>query len=136
MPAKQKLGRGSVWRKWDLHVHSPASALANDFGDNWDEYIGTLAGLKEVAVLGITDYFSIEGYRRVLEYREQLPNIDLILPNIELRLNAFVGQGARRVNYHVIFSDLVSPDDIENHFLSNIHFQRAGSPRGAPTNGR
>lgn len=23
--------RGSIWRKWDLHVHSPASALYNEF---------------------------------------------------------------------------------------------------------
>ena len=86
-----------------------------------------------MAVLGITDYFSIEGYRRVLQHRERLKNIDLILPNVELRLNTFVGKGARRVNHHVIFSDKVSLDDIDNHFFGNLHFQRAGHPRGGPS---
>lgn len=95
MPTQQpELGRGSLWRKWDLHIHSPASALANEFGDDWDKYI---AALKDVAVLGITDYFSIEGYRRVLERRQELPNIELILPNIELRLNTFVGKVRARL---------------------------------------
>jgi hypothetical protein len=131
MPIQQpELGRGSIWRKWDLHVHSPASALANEFGDDWDQYIATLAALKDVAVLGITDYFSIEGYRRVLQHRQQLSNIDLILPNVELRLNTFVGKDARRVNYHVIFSDEVPPEDIENHFFGQLHFQRDGTPSG------
>ena len=57
--------RGSEWRKWDLHVHTPASGLANQYGDNWNLYVKelfTLAIERQVAVLGITDYFTIEGY--------------------------------------------------------------------------
>ncbi len=80
--------------------------------------------LTDVAVLGITDYFSIEGYRKVRETWQagQLPGISLVLPNIELRLGTFVGSSNRdrRVNYHVIFSEQVSPDDIENHFLGQL----------------
>ncbi|MGJ5820109.1 TrlF family AAA-like ATPase [Paludibaculum fermentans] len=127
MSLQPEVGRGSIWRKWDLHVHSPASALANEFADDWGRYVAALAALKDISVLGITDYFSIEGYRRVLEHRSELSNIDLILPNIELRLNTFVGKGARRINYHVIFSNEVTPDQIENHFLTDLRFQRDGS---------
>ena len=34
--------RGSVWRKWDFHVHTPYSILNNNYGVNpyeekWDE---------------------------------------------------------------------------------------------------
>ena len=33
-----KYQKGSEWRKWDLHVHTPASALNNQFeGTNEDE---------------------------------------------------------------------------------------------------
>ena len=31
--------RGSEWRKWDLHVHTPESGMSNKFGNNWDEYV-------------------------------------------------------------------------------------------------
>jgi|GEM_PF-3693024 len=31
--------QGSIWRKWDLHVHTPASYLNSQFPDNWDEYV-------------------------------------------------------------------------------------------------
>src|SRR5437868_8306260 len=109
------LSRGSEWRKWDLHIHSPASALNNQFphlpsGEpDWGAYVTILEGLTDVVVLGITDYFSIEGYRKLLEFRRngRLQNIALLLPNIEFRLDKIVGVGDahRRLNYHVIFSE-------------------------------
>ncbi len=92
--------------------------------------------LTDVAVLGITDYFSIEGYRKVRETWQagQLPGISLVLPNIELRLGTFVGSSNRdrRVNYHVIFSEQVSPDDIENHFLGQLRFTYDSGPNEEP----
>jgi ABC-type lipoprotein export system ATPase subunit len=133
-----QLARGSEWRKWDLHVHSPASGLNNQFtrlpsGEaDWEAYIRKLESLSDIAVLGITDYFSIEGYRKVLQYRSQgrLQNIALILPNIELRLNTFSGSSGtpRRINYHVIFSDEVSEDDVEDHFLGQLRFSYESAP--------
>jgi predicted metal-dependent phosphoesterase TrpH len=75
-PSAPDLARGSEWRKWDLHVHSPASGLNNQFpklpgGDpDWESYVKKLEGLTDVAVLGITDYFSIDGYRKLQAYTE------------------------------------------------------------------
>jgi len=58
------LDRGSEWRRWDLHVHTPESDLANHYGD-WSAYIDALeAKGAGVSVIGITDYSSIEGYKR------------------------------------------------------------------------
>ena len=60
--------RGSEWRKWDLHVHTPYSYLNNQFGSNFDEYVKQLflnAILSQIAVIGITDYFSIDGYKKI-----------------------------------------------------------------------
>ena len=61
--------RGSEWRKWDLHVHTPASGMANGYGGDWDDYVKTLFTLaveREVAAIGITDYFTIEGYEKIV----------------------------------------------------------------------
>ena len=135
------LGSGSVWRKWDLHIHSPKSALNNQFpflvdgSPDWEQYIRTLESLTDVSVVAITDYFSIEGYRKVVEFRKQgrLRNIPLILPNIEFRLDKIVGtnKGPRRLNYHVIFSEAVSPDEIDEHFLQELKFCCESDPQRA-----
>ena len=37
----EKCSKGSIWRKWDLHVHTPASYCRNNLGD-WDRYISNL----------------------------------------------------------------------------------------------
>jgi energy-coupling factor transporter ATP-binding protein EcfA2 len=133
------LSRGSEWNRWDLHIHSPASALNNQFpkvanGDpDWEAYIVALEALTEIAVLGITDYFSIEGYKKVCEFKQKgrLKNIGLILPNIEFRIDKIIdASGAkRRLNYHIIFSDRVTPQQIEEHFLHEIKFVWEADPQ-------
>ncbi len=58
--------RGSEWRRWDLQVHTPFSALNNGFGSNFDQYAKLLlerAVEKGIAAIGVTDYFSIEAYK-------------------------------------------------------------------------
>lgn len=118
-----KYPRGSEWRKWDLHVHTPASGLANGFNGDWDNYVKTLFTLaleRGVAVIGITDYFTIEGYEKLIndyirkddkllelfgtqEIVGRVKSI-LLLPNIEFRLDKMVN--SNRVNYHIIFQTM------------------------------
>lgn len=138
--------RGSKWRKWDLQVHTPFSHLNNGFGDNFDEYVKKLfkaAIEKQVAVIGITDYFCIEGYKKIKqdylsndtklaelftsEEIEQIKKIT-IFPNIEFRLDTLVN--GNRVNFHVIFSDEVPITDIEENFLHDLDFIYEGNPQG------
>lgn len=131
--------RGSEWRRWDLHVHTPAS-FEHQFG-NWDDYLAALRAIKGVSVLGVTDYFFIDGYKRIRELRKigDLSNFDTVLPNIELRLGTFIpkrsdGTQLRRLNFHIVFSDDVEPDVIEQQFIQALHFQIEGHPedeRGA-----
>ena len=89
----KRFPRGSEWRRWDLHVHTPCSFIANGFR-NWESYIEKLNDVtkkKDIKVLGITDYFSIDGYERIAaEYRDRLENVELLLPNIEFRLYPIV----------------------------------------------
>ena len=104
--------RGSSWRKWDLHVHTPASLRHNYGGeDPWKRFITELEELPpDFKVIGINDYLFLDGYRRVLAERNngRLKNIDLILPVIELRLDKFGGSDNHlsRVNFYIIFSGI------------------------------
>lgn len=131
------MSRGSVFRKWDLHVHTPES-FENGFefssaedkqyysNDIWEKYINHLERIEDIAVLGITDYFTIEGYKRVLFYKQEnrLQNFDLILPNIEFRTEQLIN--GRRLNYHVIFSEEIDVTTLENEFLQELHIEMVG----------
>jgi ABC-type lipoprotein export system ATPase subunit len=140
-----EFSRGSEWRKWDLHVHTPFSYLNNQFGSNFDDYVQQMfkkAIENNIAAIGITDYFSIEGYKKIKEeYLENQNNLALlfsdeeiekikkilILPNIEFRLNKLVG--TQRINFHVIFSNEISIKQIEENFLREIKFVYEGAPQ-------
>ena len=143
---------GSQWRKWDFHVHTPYSILRNEFKRNgrtlnadneedFDWYVTQLfteAIQKDIWAIGITDYFSIDGYKRIRNkylgdpkkmeelfpdsgMRERIDQI-LVFPNIEFRLNRFVPDDnhEKNIGYHVIFSDEVSTEVIEDNFLHKL----------------
>jgi predicted metal-dependent phosphoesterase TrpH len=59
---------GSTWKKWDLHVHTPASVVNNYPGDDeqaWEAFLADLEALPaEFKVVGINDYIFLDGYRR------------------------------------------------------------------------
>ena len=151
---------GSIWHKWDFHVHTPYSILNNQYGFNpfevvdggdtekmFDTYVQALfkkALEKDIMAIGITDYFLVDGYKRIVnDYlrkpekmvalfpdeaeRDKIEQI-YVFPNIELRLGTFVGRSARAVNYHIIFSASVPIQDIEENFLHQLKFrQNAGT---------
>jgi len=136
----REMNRGSIFQKWDLHVHTPASfehqytlpaaEKVKYSGDIWNKYIDELEKVKDVSAIGICDYFSVEGFKKVLEYKRngRLDNFDLILPNVEFRLDKLVG--THRVNYHVIFSEELDIDSIEKEFLERLTIQtHTGEPR-------
>lgn len=118
---------GSTWRKWDLHVHTPESHTATYGGgdDAWDRFLQDLRSLPpELSVLGINDYMTVAGYRRVLEAHRagDLPGIEAVFPVIELRLADFIGTEDRlsRLNAHAIFAPGTDPILIETQFLASL----------------
>ncbi|RIM63414.1 TrlF family AAA-like ATPase [Staphylococcus xylosus] len=122
-----KINRGSEWNIWDLHIHTPDTWLNNNFKHkDWETYITTIEN-KNVKVLGITNYFNVEDYFKVKEFKKsgRLENIELILPNVELRLNDFTSK-SKGVNFHVIFSDKVD-EYIQELFLDKLSFSNNGN---------
>jgi ABC-type lipoprotein export system ATPase subunit len=126
--------KGSKWRKWDLHVHSPAS---HGFAGDWNQYIIQL-GNADCDVVGINDYFSVAGYKEVQRrlndpgaategnkpYREALEKLKgkTLLPVVECRMNNVVLdkklKSGPRINFHLIFNPELAADDIETFIKS------------------
>jgi hypothetical protein len=136
------MSRGSRWNIWDFHLHTPYSVLNNQFGDcndeaTWNNYVEKLeskAKSQGIAAIGITDYFHIEGYKRVLGYQKSGRLSGLFLfPNIEFRIDKIIyrsknGGEPKRLNVHVLFSPEVPTSDIEEHFLHDLDFVHESEP--------
>lgn len=137
--------RGAEWRVWDFQIHTPFSELNNGFGADFDAYAKAFfekAIEKKVAVVGVTDYFSVDGYKELKAIQDDdtrltsligqgnlaLAKVIKLFANVELRADVLVN--GNRVNYHIIFSDEVSAEDIADNFLSQLHFTSEGQPGG------
>ncbi len=121
--------RGSEWRQWDLHVHTPASFHWHGQKFSKDEDITADKQLtdkmihafnsSEPAVFAVMDYWTFEGW---FALRNRLKDIDsprlnkTVFPGIELRLDAPM---KGRLNAHVLFSDNIE-DQILLDFQSDL----------------
>src|SRR5690606_22052388 len=83
----EKLNRGSVWHRWDPHLHAPGTLFNNQFSgtDPWAAYFKAIVQSDPpINALGITDYYLTEGYEHVVKAASEgkLPGVDLIFPNV------------------------------------------------------
>lgn len=119
------MNRGSEWRKWDLHIHTPETAKNNQYGNPevaWPKYIQKLED-SDISVFGITDYFSIDNYLKVKEYKLQgRLNDKFILPNVEMRIEPVTGKGTP-INIHAIFDPSLTQEELNREFFREIKFQ-------------
>ena len=115
--------RGSEWRKWDLHVHSPNS---HGYSGTWREFYTQLQNAN-CDVIGINDYCCISGYETV---KEKIKKGELnlsnkrILPVVEFRMrdilkNKHTRQSGVNINFHIIFSDEIDIEAIKT-FIKSI----------------
>lgn len=117
---------GSLWNRWEPHIHAPGTVLNNQFGeDAWDEYIDRLeACAPRIRALGVTDYYSVDTYEEVVRRKGQgrLADMDLVFPNVELRYGVGTGSNSP-VNFHILVSPH-HPDHVEEirRFLGKLTF--------------
>ena len=114
---KNKYSRGSEWRKWDLHVHTPSSHLNNNFKScEKNDFVQKCLDEK-ISVIGLTNYFKFSDDDFDLKENLEKKNITVFL-NLELRLT-YQNKDDKCCDLHIIFSNELSKDDIKQ-FLSNL----------------
>ena len=135
------LNTGSRWLRWEPHIHAPGTVL-NDLykgSDSWETYLARVEGATPtIRALGVTDYYLLDTYERVQLAKTdegRLRNLDLIFPNVELRLGFGTVKG-NWGNCHL----LISPEDPDHvgaarRFLQQLTFEAHGdrfpcSPEG------
>lgn len=131
--------RGSEWRRWDLHVHTPGTNKNDQYEgssleDKWenfymaiDKYIGDGTDVtKSIAVIGITDYLSAENYFKVKKDNRLPKSVQMILPNVELRITPIAKKSP--INIHCLFSPDISEDQLRTRFFSKLSFKYQGNP--------
>lgn len=125
-----KYTRGSEWRKWDLHIHTPASfhwegrKFSSDpnSAENTqlvDEMIHAL-NAAEPAVFAIMDYWTFDGWFALKRRLTQAgaPKLEkTVFPGIELRL---VAPMDGRLNAHVLFSNNID-DQVLHDFRTALN---------------
>ncbi len=119
---------GSLWQRWDPHIHAPGTIFNDQFKGDWDAYLTVLENADPpIRALGITDYYGLETYQQVVARKRdegRLITCDLIFPNIELRFS--VGTAKAWINAHL----LVCPDATDHleqltRFLQRLTFKTA-----------
>ena len=135
-----KFERGSEWRQWDLHIHTPASfhwkgakfdGTPNSPIDRSlvDDMILAM-NAAQPAVFALMDYWTFDGWfalkRRLAE--AGAPKLHkTVFPGIELRLMAPMRTPNGRLNAHVLFSDL-TPDQTLHDFKSALRLAILNRP--------
>jgi ABC-type lipoprotein export system ATPase subunit len=129
--------RGSEWRQWDLHVHTPASFHWK--GPKFDADMTSDATRKVVddmiaafnaatpAVFALMDYWTFDGWF-ALKQRLKEPGAPTlrktVFPGIELRLMAPM---PARLNAHVLFSDQAD-DQVLKDFKAGLQVEVVHRP--------
>ncbi|NTU79265.1 MAG: hypothetical protein HGA45_07650 [Chloroflexales bacterium] len=114
--------RGSNWRKWDLHIHTPASyqwsgqtyrSITDEVQrDKLTRDVIDAINASEVAVFGIMDYWTFDGYLEIKRYLRRHSDVKCtktILPGIELRVESPTDY---RMNVHVLLSDALTEQQL------------------------
>ena len=128
---------GSIWQKWDLHIHTPASFKWDNgkklHAQNSVEQEQTCKDIVarinalDVTAFCIMDYWTFDGYILLRKYLDANSGATgkALFPGIELRMEAPTNF---RLNTHVLISNEVPLENLQ-HFLSTL---RLGGPDGKP----
>ena len=133
--------RGSEWRRWDLHVHTPGTNKNDQYEgatieERWDgfyesilDYVGDGSDkVKSIVSIGITDYLSIENYKKVIAEKRLPGTIKLVIPNVELRMTPMSRNEG--INIHFLFNPVIV-DELEDRFFSKLAFEYNSHPYSA-----
>lgn len=118
---------GSVWNKWDLHLHSPLTNLNNNFvKTSLSDYAKAIKAAK-LSVIGITNYFYFKENELELikEALKEETSDTTVFGNIEFRITQSNKDG-EWINLHAIFAEHLTSLHI-NDLLSKFAVQNTTS---------
>lgn len=130
---EDKMNRGSEWRRWELHLHTPFTKKADQYtgkttDEKWNNFYTSIADyigngsepLRSICAIAITDYLSIDNYLKVCA-DNQLPNsVKLVFPNVELRMTPIASDSP--INIHCLFDPSIV-GELESRFFANLKFE-------------
>ena len=128
--------RGSEWRRWELHLHTPFTKKEDRYQGNseeekWDNFYVAVANyigdgkdpLRSICAIAITDYLSTDNYFKVLKDNKLPQCIKLVLPNVEMRMIPIAKDAP--INIHCLFSPDIALD-LNRRFFSKLKFNYQG----------
>lgn len=107
-----KNNRGSVWRRWDLHVHTASSEDYKYKAEDADELLVKAWKENNIEVVAITDHFTINA-KRIENLRRLAPDMT-IFPGVELRTD----KGSTNIHVILIFSEEINLLELAQDFES------------------
>ena len=111
--------RGSMWRKWDLHFHTPKSHDHGNKGMSAAEVVHRLVQAK-VEVVAVTDHHVLDR-EFIAEIRKAAGDAIAILPGIELASNLGGNEG---VHFIAVFSEDSDLLNLERELLTRLDINR------------
>lgn len=111
------MNKGSEFRKWDLHIHSPYTVLNNQFSkfeDGSPDIESFIQKIKDedISAIGLTNYFNFTDDDFNLKTRLEENGIVTFL-NLEVRLSN-INKSDQLFDYHIIFDNTLDDGIIKN----------------------
>jgi len=116
-----EINRGSEWKKWDLHLHSPYTFL-NKYTCTDEDFINKIIN-EQISCIGLTNYFKFDENEYNLKESLEIKGVTVFF-NLELRLD-YQNKEDDCLDLHVIFSNLVNKENIVK-FLNNMTVNVSG----------
>lgn len=104
--------RGSIWRKWDLHLHSLKTHLNNNYsGVDNDTFVKKIKD-EQIDVVGLTNYFTFT--KEDFELKKKLEDNGVtVFLNLEVRLS-YQNKEDDCCDAHIVFDSTVGESEIDN----------------------
>lgn len=115
--------QGSLWRRWDPHIHLPGTVSNDQFGAmSIEDALRQLSRVQpRIEAIGVTDYYTTTSFRAAANALATgvAPGIHFAFPNVELRLD-----NATSSNHGVNIHLLCSPNEVDrlDQFISGLEF--------------